>query len=96
VITESFERIHRANLVGMGVLPLNFINGESAQTHGLDGSEMFDIDGLKRGAKEVTVKASKNGKEVSFKARVRIDTPKEWDYYENGGVLHYMLRQMAG
>jgi aconitate hydratase len=95
VITESFERIHRANLVGMGVLPLNFVTGESAQTHGLDGTEMFDIDGLTRGAKEVTVKASKGGATKTFKARVRIDTPKEWDYYENGGVLHYMLRQMA-
>jgi aconitate hydratase len=96
VITESFERIHRANLVGMGVLPLNFVSGESAQTHGLDGTETFDIEGLKHGAKEVTVKATKNGKTVTFKARVRIDTPKEWDYYENGGVLHYMLRQLAG
>jgi aconitate hydratase len=96
VLTESFERIHRANLVGMGVLPLNFVNGETAQSHGLDGTEIFEIDGLKRGAKEVTVKAAKNGKTASFKARVRIDTPKEWEYYENGGVLHYMLRQLAG
>ncbi len=95
VITESFERIHRANLVGMGVLPLNFLPGENAQAHGLDGTETFDIDGLERGAKEVTVKASKNGTAKTFKARVRIDTPKEWEYYENGGVLHYMLRQMA-
>jgi aconitate hydratase len=96
VITESFERIHRANLVGMGVLPLNFLAGESAQSHGLDGTETFDIEGLTRGAKEVTVKAKKDGKEKVFKARVRIDTAKEWQYYENGGVLHYMLRQMAG
>ncbi len=95
VITESFERIHRANLVGMGVLPLNFIAGETAQTHGLDGTEIFEIEGLKRGAAEVTVKTSKAGKSLSFKARVRINTPKEWDYYENGGVLHYMLRQLA-
>jgi aconitate hydratase len=95
VITESFERIHRANLVGMGVLPLNFTNGESAQGLGLDGTEIFDIEGLTRGAKEVTVKASKNGSTKTFKARVRIDTPKEWEYYANGGVLHYMLRQMA-
>jgi aconitate hydratase len=95
VITESFERIHRANLVGMGVLPLNFVEGETAQTHGLDGTEMFDIEGLKRGATEVTVKASKNGQTKIFKARVRINTPKEWEYYENGGVLHYMLRQLA-
>ena len=96
VITESFERIHRANLVGMGVAPLNFVNGENAQSLGLDGTEVFAIEGLKHGAKEVTVTAKKSdGKTVSFKARVRIDTPKEWEYYENGGVLHYMLRQLA-
>ena len=95
VITESFERIHRANLVGMGVLPLNFVNGENAQSHGLDGTEVYAIEGLVRGAKEVTVNATKNGKTTSFKARVRIDTPKEWEYYDNGGVLHYMLRQLA-
>jgi aconitate hydratase len=96
VITESFERIHRANLVGMGVAPLNFVNGENAQSLGLDGTEVFAIEGLKHGAKEVTVSAKKaDGKTLSFKARVRIDTPKEWEYYENGGVLHYMLRQLA-
>ncbi|WP_298870622.1 aconitate hydratase AcnA [uncultured Bradyrhizobium sp.] len=96
VISESFERIHRANLVGMGVAPLNFVNGENAGSLGLDGTEVFDIEGLKHGAKEVTVNAKKaDGKTVSFKARVRIDTPKEWEYYENGGVLHYMLRQLA-
>ena len=96
VITESFERIHRANLVGMGVLPLNFQNGENATSLGLDGTEVFDIEGLKKGAGEVTVSAKKSdGKTVSFKAKVRINTPKEWEYYENGGVLHYMLRQMA-
>ncbi|MDR3415846.1 MAG: aconitate hydratase AcnA [Nevskia sp.] len=96
VISESFERIHRANLVGMGVAPLNFVNGENAQSLGLDGSEVFEIAGLSHGAKEVTVNARKaDGKTISFKARVRIDTPKEWEYYENGGVLHYMLRQLA-
>jgi aconitate hydratase len=97
VITESFERIHRANLVGMGVLPLNFVNGETAQSLGLDGTEVFDIEGLHKGAGEVTVHAKKPGGTArTFKARVRINTPKEWEYYENGGVLHYMLRQMAG
>ncbi len=96
VITESFERIHRANLVGMGVLPLNFQDGQNAAVLGLDGTEVFDIEGLKKGASEVTVNAKKSdGKSVSFKAKVRINTPKEWEYYENGGVLHYMLRQMA-
>jgi aconitate hydratase len=96
VITESFERIHRANLVGMGVLPLNFTEGQTAASLGLDGTEVFDIEGLDKGAAEVTVKAKKaDGKATTFKARVRINTPKEWEYYENGGVLHYMLRQMA-
>jgi aconitate hydratase len=96
VIVRSFERIHRANLVGMGVLPLNFTDGATAQSLGLDGTEVFDIEGLKKGAAEVTVHAKKaGGKATQFKARVRINTPKEWEYYENGGVLHYMLRQMA-
>ncbi len=96
VITESFERIHRANLVGMGVLPLNFQNGQSASTLGLDGTEVYDIVGLRKGAATVAVQAKKaDGKVIAFDARVRINTPKEWEYYENGGVLQYMLRQMA-
>ena len=96
VIAESFERIHRSNLVGMGVLPLNFVDGESAEKLGLDGSETFDIEGLEAGAKQVTVKASKDGGETtSFKAKVRIDTPMEWDYYSNGGILQYVLRSLA-
>ena len=95
VIAESFERIHRSNLVGMGVLPLTFLDSNNAATLGLDGNEVFSIEGLKDGAKEVTVKASKGGKDVSFKVRVRIDTPKEWEYYKNGGILHYVLRQLA-
>ncbi len=96
VIAESFERIHRSNLVGMGVLPLTFAGGDNAGKLGLDGSEVFEIDGLHDGAKEVTVKARKtDGKELSFKAKVRIDTPKEWEYYKNGGILHYVLRQLA-
>ena len=95
VIAESFERIHRSNLVGMGVLPLTFLDGDNAAKLGLDGSETFTVEGLKDGAKEVTIKASKDGKDTSFKARVRIDTPKEWEYYKNGGILHYVLRQLA-
>jgi aconitate hydratase len=96
VISESFERIHRANLVGMGVLPLNFVDGQSAQSLGLDGTEVFDFEGLAEGATELTVNARKaDGKVVSFKARVRINTPMEWAYYAHGGVLQYMLRQMA-
>ena len=96
VISESFERIHRANLVGMGVLPLNFQDGQNAKVLGLDGSEVFDFDGLEQGASEVTVHAKKaDGNVITFKAKVRINTPKEWDYYAHGGVLSYMLRQMA-
>jgi len=96
VISESFERIHRANLVGMGVLPLNFVNGESAATLGLDGTEVFDFDGLTDGAKEVSVTAKKSdGTSKTFQAKVRINTPVEWSYYKHGGVLQYMLRQMA-
>jgi aconitate hydratase len=96
VISESFERIHRSNLVGMGVLPLNFVDGHSAQSLGLDGTEVFDFAGLKAGATSLDVTAKKaDGKTVSFKAKVRINTPKEWEYYAHGGVLQYMLRQMA-
>ncbi|HEY1771727.1 MAG TPA: aconitate hydratase AcnA [Gammaproteobacteria bacterium] len=96
VIAESFERIHRSNLVGMGVLPLTFTDGKNAASLGLDGTEVFEIDGLKDGAKEVTVKARKaDGKDIHFKAKVRIDTPKEWEYYKNGGILHFVLRQLA-
>ena len=96
VITESFERIHRSNLVGMGVLPLNFVDGQNAEKLGLDGSETFDIEGLELGAREVTVIATRDdGSTVRFQAKVRIDTPKEWDYYTNGGILHYVLRNLA-
>ena len=96
VISASFERIHRANLVGMGVLPLNFVDGESAVSLGLDGSEVFDIEGLIDGAQTVTVTATRaDGTRQSFTARVRINTPVEWAYYRHGGVLPYMLRQMA-
>ena len=97
VIAESFERIHRSNLIGMGVLPLQFTNGETAQTLGLKGDEVFSIAGvtaLNSGAipKEVTVTA---GDKV-FKAKVRIDTPGEADYYRHGGIMQYVLRQLRG
>ncbi len=96
VISESFERIHRANLVGMGVLPLNFVNGESAASLGLDGNEVFDFEGLHEGATELRVTARKpDGTTQTFQARVRVNTPVEWSYYAHGGVLQYMLRQMA-
>jgi aconitate hydratase len=97
VISESFERIHRSNLVGMGVLPLNFKKGETAQGLGLSGEHLLDIEGLVHGTKEVTVVATpaSGGPAIRFKADVRIDTPKEWDYYENGGILPYVLRQLV-
>jgi aconitate hydratase len=98
VIAESFERIHRSNLIGMGVLPLQFKDGENAQSLKLTGKETFDIVGLDRGAaKTVTVLAhGEGGKATKFEARLRIDTPKELDYYRHGGILHYVLRQLAG
>ncbi len=98
VIAESFERIHRSNLIGMGVLPLQFKDGESAQSLGLTGKESFEIIGLNAGAaKVVTVVATPaSGSPVKFEARVRIDTPKEREYYQHGGILQYVLRQLAG
>ncbi len=97
VIAKSFERIHRSNLIGMGVLPLQFLEGEDAQSLGLTGKEVFDIKGhTDPKAKTVTVTATAPGGDTtSFEAQVRIDTPKERDYYENGGILHYVLRQLA-
>jgi aconitate hydratase len=97
VITESFERIHRSNLVGMGVLPLNFMSGDSVESLGLTGKEIFDIEGLGDGSSEtVSVTATADdGKVTTFEARVRIDTPKEAEYYRHGGILHYVLRQLA-
>jgi aconitate hydratase len=98
VITESFERIHRSNLIGMGVLPLQFKDGENAQSLGLTGKESFEIIGLNGGAaKAVTVIATPaSGAPIRFEARVRIDTPKEREYYQHGGILQYVLRQLAG
>lgn len=98
VIATSYERIHRSNLIGMGVLPLEFAGGASYADHGLDGSESFDIGGigaeLTPGA-VVTVQATKpEGSVTTFEARVRIDTPDELDYYRNGGILNYVLRQL--
>jgi aconitate hydratase len=96
VIAESFERIHRANLVGMGVFPLTFQAGATAGSLGLDGTEVYDIGGLDPGSREATVQATAPaGKQVRFKVNVRVDTPKEWDYMANGGILHFVLRQLA-
>ncbi|OBB59730.1 aconitate hydratase [Mycobacterium sp. 852013-51886_SCH5428379] len=100
VITESFERIHRSNLIGMGVIPLQFPEGESAASLKLDGTETFDITGIEelnegRTPSTVHVTATKpGGEKVEFDAVVRIDTPGEADYYRNGGILQYVLRNM--
>jgi aconitate hydratase len=102
VIAESFERIHRSNLVGMGVLPLEFLPGDSVAALGLTGHEEYSIEGLAAGLDgafqkglEVTVRArSADGDETSFKARVRLDTPQEALYYANGGILQYVLRDL--
>jgi len=98
VIAESFERIHRSNLIGMGVLPLQYQDGQSAQSLGITGRERFEIQGLAGGsARSVTVVATPdNGAAIRFDVRVRIDTPKERDYFQHGGILHYVLRQLAG
>ncbi|HRP35969.1 MAG TPA: aconitate hydratase AcnA [Gammaproteobacteria bacterium] len=97
VVAESFERIHRSNLVGMGVLPLQFRAGENAQAHGLDGTETIDITGLDDGAsKTATVVATRtDGSRKQFQADVLLLTPKEVEYFRNGGLLHYVLRQLA-
>jgi len=97
VIAESFERIHRSNLIGMGVLPLQFPSGVTAQSLGLSGRELIEIQGLNQGtAKSVTVIATPaSGPPITFEARVRIDTPKEREYFQHGGILQYVLRQLA-
>jgi aconitate hydratase len=94
VIAKSFERIHRSNLVGMGVLPLQFMDGEDAATLGLTGVETFDISGVAQNLApgrtlEVRVAGGK-----SFKVQLRIDTPNEVDYYKHGGILPFVLRQL--
>jgi aconitate hydratase len=104
VIAESYERIHRSNLVGMGILPLQFASGQSAESLGLTGEEVFDLPGVAKllgekfsGGRTLTVKATDAaGKTREFQATVRIDTPQEILYYENGGILQYVLRQLAG
>ncbi len=102
VIAESYERIHRSNLVGMGILPLQYLPEEDAEIHGLTGEEIFEIHGIKamladfaKTPRQVTVKAlHPSGGCVEFGATVRIDTPQEKLYYEHGGILHYVLRQL--
>ena len=97
VIATSYERIHRSNLIGMGVLPLQFADGDNAETLGLSGKETYDIEGLGDGSVQtVTVIATPDdAAPIQFSARVRIDTPKEREYFRHGGILHYVLRQLA-
>jgi aconitate hydratase len=102
VLAQSYERIHRSNLVGMGILPLQFAPGESVQSLGLTGRESFDVEGLEEriadgfaGGREVTVRAtSEDGRTREFQALVRIDTPQEVLYYRHGGILQYVLREL--
>ena len=97
VIAESFERIHRSNLVGMGILPLQFDPGQNPASLGLTGKERYDILGLTDMPKELKVTATADdGKVTDFKVLVRIDTPQELQYYKHGGILEYVLRQLAG
>jgi len=100
VIAESYERIHRSNLVGMGILPLQFLEGENAQSLGLNGDEVFEISGIRdviekfAPGRRVKVVANNKGKKNEFEALVRIDTPQEAQYYANGGILQFVLRQL--
>ena len=96
VIAESYERIHRSNLIGMGVLPLQFPAGENAASLGLDGTEVFEITGvteLNEGRIPSTVQVTAG--DVAFTAKVRIDTPGEAEYYRHGGIMQYVIRQLA-
>ena len=97
VIAESYERIHRSNLVGMGILPLQYLAGDTAASLGLDGSEHFSIPAVTRGQSRVEVCAQRDGgEEIRFETAIRIDTPNEFAYFEHGGILHYVLRKLAG
>jgi aconitate hydratase len=94
VIAESFERIHRTNLVGMGVLPLQFAPGENAASLGLTGKEVYEITGVREGVEDGTRVKVKAGN-IEFEAIPRVDTPQEAEYFRNGGILPYVLRQLA-
>jgi aconitate hydratase len=100
VIAESFERIHRSNLVMMGVLPLQFLPGETRDTHGLTGEEVFSVSGisqaLQTGGRVKLDARRSNGSATTFETQVRVDTPQEVEYYRNGGILPFVLRQLAG
>jgi len=98
VIAESYERIHRSNLVGMGVLPLQFLPGETAAALGLTGRETYDVEGIAAGlapGKRITVRAhGEDGKVKTFQVVARVDTPDDVEYYRHGGLLPYVLRGM--
>jgi len=100
VIAESYERIHRSNLVGMGILPLQFQPGENVESLRLNGEEVFEIAGIRAvvepfaAGRQIRVRAAAAGKTTEFSAVVRIDTPQEAQYYANGGILQYVLRQL--
>ena len=95
VVAESYERIHRSNLIGMGILPLEFINKENAESHGIEGFESFTITNLSLGVDQVNIIKSSGNTSEEFTVKVRIDTPKEWEYYQNGGILHYVIRKIV-
>ena len=98
VVAASYERIHRSNLVGMGVLPLQFLDGASAQSLGLDGSEIYSVTGLSESiqpGQNLTLEIKRaNGKAESVPVKLRIDTPIEIDYYRHGGILQFVLREL--
>ena len=98
VLAESFERIHRTNLIGMGVLPLQFLPGETAQLVGLDGTEVFDITGIEAGLRpgqQLAVQARKDGSPKTFQVIARLDIPIEVEYFRHGGILPYVVRQLV-
>jgi len=100
VIAESYERIHRSNLVGMGILPLQFLAGQTAESLNLTGEEVFEITGIRdvvehfAAGQQVKIRAKAKDKTTDFEALVRIDTPQEALYYANGGILQFVLRQL--
>ncbi len=96
VLAQSYERIHRSNLIGFGVLPLQFVEGENAKVLGLNGEETFSIDSVSERPEMVKVHATNHsGKVTDFNVQVRVETPVEWDYFEHGGILHFVLRKLA-
>ena len=100
MLSESFERIHRSNLVGMGILPLQFRPGQNAEKLGLTGFDLFDIEGIAAGIRPGMLVGinlrTEDGKQKTFQAVTRIDTPFEIQYYQHGGILQYVLRQLIG